>query len=73
LLKKEKYQIIDVISYECKGECYDRNYDENVCIDPNSDFMKMCKEYMVNVVGPLPKNLHLEDIYAEYHASSPTT
>lgn len=68
--KKDNYQIIDVVKDVCKKECLDRGITYKDCnTSTNNKFMNNCQAYMVNLIGPLPSNVHLADIYAEYHTS----
>lgn len=65
----ENYQIIDVVKDTCRLECINRGYSYKYC-HSSSKFIDDCVHYMVlNVVGPLPKNLYLEDIYSSYQTS----
>lgn len=65
--KKDKYQIIDLVKYVCRNECLKRGYTLPQCMNENNYFMNNCNTYMIDLIGPLPKGVHLKDIYAEIH------
>jgi hypothetical protein len=70
--KYDHYQIIDVVRDTCKIECIHRGHSYSECNGPfSNNFTDKCIDYMVkNVIGPLPKNIYMEDIYTEHQPSS---
>ncbi len=68
----DHYQIVDVIRDTCNLECINRGHSYSYCKRPFSNsFMDNCVNYMIkNVIGPLPKGIHMEDIYASHKTSS---
>jgi hypothetical protein len=66
--RKEKYQVMDIAKDVCRIGCLSRGYPQTYCFDYFGPFMKNCIGDMIKTSGPIPKDIHLEDIYNEYHA-----